>query len=394
MKIQKLEIFNINKNNKNQDSSLKQRQRINLSFKGGADKFVKNADNVYEIAIKGLKSKLQNLIDESKVKRSYTGISEELDSIHQRNIKMADISEKFQIINEALTKSSWKEVAKDAKVIAGFIETMNKIGKRKGFNRISGYEDIKRILENEFILKTMMMARTSQKIDVPNALMFYGPTNNGKSTFAHALAEQTLSKIEIVNAAKIPEQSAMKKIFDLAKKAKIDYVNSGDKKQRTIIVVDEAEFLASSDSEVLSSFQKLIKNCADEYKCTLFLTTNSPKDFNKSILDKSLTPIKIGVGPADRKTAKLIVDDMLKKAGKKIEDCTDKFVNLFFKKNDKHYSNGDITQIMKDSLSEFGNPTSRDLIKALERNYVTPSISKRSLNAFYEFQAKYPLDLK
>lgn len=387
MKIQSLKTFNVNKPSANKMQIQNPIQRHNLSFSGRNDEFIKVADNAFEVAIISLKIRLEKLIKESQVKKVYSNISEELEEIQSRNAKMADISEKFQIINEALTRSSYKELSKDAGIVADFIDAMYRIDKNEGFNRISGYDEIKKTLENKFVLKTMMMARTSQKVDVPNALMIYGPTNVGKTTFARALAEQTLSNIETVDAGKMTEDDAMKKIIEFAKQSKQNYISSGDKKQRTIILINEAEVLAAEDSLILKDFKNLINNCAEEYKCTLFLTTNKPNFFDASILDKAITPIKIGIEPADEKTAKKIVDNMLVSAGKLPKESIEKFVDAFYANPDRYYSNGDIVRVVNDTLSEFNNPSINDFISVLGRNEVPPSISKKSLNDFYNTKA-------
>lgn len=182
------------------------------------------------------------------------------------------------------------------------------------------------------------------------------------------------------------KEEAMQKILDSAAQAKKDYIDSKDKKQRTIILVNEADVLANYKSSVFKEFKELIQNCSKEYNCTLFLTSNHPEFFDKSILSSDVTKFKIGIEPADKNTCKQIVIDRLTKVGKSPTGNVDVLIDAFFKNPNEYYSNGDIVAVLDNALAEFKNPSIENHLKIIDRNDVPPSISKEALKDFYATQ--------
>ena len=280
-------------------------------------------------------------------------------------------------INEILDKSDKQNYSKDFDVISKFLDAMDNIEKNKGFNRISGYEEIKEKLKEEFILSTIMKDRTSQGADVPNIVLFYGPSNNGKTTFAQALAEQSLSNIVTVSGG---EDDAMELIKNYAEESLKNYNESTDKK-RTIIVVNEAELLANECSFDIEKFKNFIKDCSSKYKCTLFLTSNTPLFIDNDILAQ--TNFKVPVEPADRKTCKEIIVDNFNTLNIKPEGNIDNLVNAFFVNPEKFYANGDIVNILRSTLQDKPNATISDFIKTLKK-YEKTTISVEDINNFEE----------
>jgi hypothetical protein len=121
-----------------------------------------------------------------------------------------------------------------------------------------------------------------------------------------------------------------------------------------------------------------------DFQKYLEVRVNHPDFFAKEILSKDITPIKIGIEPADKKTCRTIITDVLTKVDKLPAEGMDTLVNAFFKNPDKYYSNGDIVTIITNTLGEFEHPLIRDYSEAIKRNDVPPSISKESLDKFYK----------
>lgn len=384
MKIQSIKLTgNLNSNNY---STKPINNFYSTSFKGSNDTFVKVADDTLDVACQKIKLRFQKLLEEAHSKKTYSNILEEINEIQSQNNQIARISEEYKIILEVLNSSSKKNISKDAQIILDFLNAKDKIAKDKGWNRVSGYQKIKDDLEKEFILKDVMMSHTSQNKEVPNALLVFGPQSIGKSLFAKAIAEETLSNILVVDAGEMTKEEAMQKILGSAKKAKQDYINSKGQKQRTIILINEAEVLANPKSTVFKNFKKLIQDCSKEYNCTLFLTSNHPEFFDKSILSSDITKFKIGIEPADKKTCKQIVTDRLTKAETLPNGDIDRLINAFFKNPNEYYSNGDIVTVLDNALAEFKNPSIENYLKIIDRNDVPPSISKEALQNFYATQ--------
>jgi len=392
MKIQKLETLNSSRKTSYMTNS-KYNIKYNLSFGSKEDVFVKSVDDAFVIASQALKQRLQMVLEGACQKINYSSTFKEIEAIQRRNTETEDISKKYQIIIEALKKSSKKDLPKDAEAINNFITALEKLGKNEGFNKVFGYQDVKTELENKFILEKIMLAKTSQDIDVPNAVFLYGLPCNGKSFFASALAEHTLSHSETIDLAKLgkearekgvsKERLAMDKIIEYADIAERNYINNN--KQRTIIIVNEADSLAKPSSPVHKEFIEFIKTCSKEKKCTLFLTSNYPEVFDKSILAKNITPFKIGIEPANKENCKAIICGILSKHNKMPDEGIDVLVDAFFKNPEKTYSNGNIVDVINNTINEYKPkiPLIKDYLEAIKTNNVEPSISKEELNKFY-----------
>ena len=287
-----------------------------------------------------------------------------------------------------------KGLPERAKKVGQWIDDMDKLAKEnKGLKKVYGYKEIKDFLTNKFVLEDMMLDKvTGGKGKVPNALLVYGLPNNGKSLFAKALAEQSLSHLDEVTIGKIgkearekglsKEKLAMDRIKEYARNSLKNYKSNDN--QRTIILVNEAEYVAKPSSPVYEEFSNFIRTCSDDYKCTLFLTTNFPTDFAKNVLSQA--PYKIGIAPADRKTCKEIIHSVLNPIAKMPTEGSDILVDSFFKTPNKFYSNANIIDIINNTLNEFTGrtPLIRDYQEVIKRNDVTPSITKEDLDAFYK----------
>ena len=340
-----------------------------LSF--GNDSFEKN-DNAFE-KTDDIRKKYKK-INEERRKKVYDSSLESQEELMRENERTL---REYKKINEILNKSDKQNYSKDLDIISKFLDAMDNIEKNKGFNRISGYEEIKEKLKEEFILSSIMKDRTSQGADVPNVVLFYGPSNNGKTTFAQALAEQSLSNIVTVSGG---EDDAMEMIKGYAEESLKNYNKSLDKK-RTIIVVNEAELLTNKYSTDLDEFKDFIKDCSDKYKCTIFLTSNHSLFIDKNILAQ--TSFKVPVEPADRKTCKEIIVDNFNTANIKPEGNIDNLINAFFVNPEKIYSNGDIVRILTNTLNKNSSPKISDFIRTLKK-YDKTSISAEDINNFEE----------
>ncbi len=340
-----------------------------LSF--GNDSFKKN-DNTFDETAK-LRKRYEQ-INQERMKKVYDSSLESQEELMRENERTL---REYKKINEILDKSDKQNYSKDLDIISKFLDSMDNLEKNKGFNRISGYEEIKEKLKEEFILSTIMKDRTSQGADVPNIVLFYGPSNNGKTTFAQALAEQSLSNIVTVSGG---EDDAMELIKDYAEESLKNYNESTDKK-RTIIVVNEAELLANECSFDIEKFKNFIKDCSSKYKCTLFLTSNTPLFIDNDILAQ--TNFKVPVGTADRKTCKEIIVDNFNTLNIKPEGNIDNLVNAFFVNPEKFYANGDIVNILRSTLQDKPNATISDFIKTLKK-YEKTTISVEDINNFEE----------
>lgn len=345
---------------------------VPISFAG--DSFEKEKlENLKQQSV-SLQDRLEKLIKITSAK------SLSLDEQEKTFFAYQQLIQDYKLINDTLTKSSGKNYEKDSKIILAFLDAMDNMSMDKGFNRISGYDDVKNKLRKEFIISSIMMNRTSQKANVPNAILFYGPSNNGKTTFAHALAEQTLSNINVVDTSRLPEEETIEMLEELVKQSLVNYNNSQDKR-RTIILINEAEAISHKSSEVLDRVKKIVKECSDKYKCTLFFTSNNPRLIDKEVLSEM--SFKIPIEPANKKTCREIITNKFNMSKITPKGDVDELVNKIFSDCHKTFANGDIVDIIEQTMKKNANPEIKDYIETLE-NFDKTSISPKSLIKFEE----------
>lgn len=186
--------------------------------------------------------------------------------------------------------------------------------------------------------------------------------------------------IYIVNTADMSEVDAMNMIENYANQSKEQY-NKSEIKQRSIIVIDEANAIAYEDSPIIDRLKKLIQNCSKDYKCTLFLTTNHPLNLPSELL-KEITPFKIPVIPPDETTIKAILDKKLKQAG--CNKCVDtQYIAEKMSTNPtRMYSNSDISRIIDDLLLQTPNPTTKEFLNLMNDDFHKPTITTKKLSKF------------
>ncbi len=346
-------------------------QNSTISFQGDRFERQKQEISMLDDAYKALMAR-----QKKQAENKDTTNAQRIDLARQ----MSSLISQYVELNEILNNSDVKNFKIDEKNLLNYLIGLQNMGKNKGFNRIVGYDSVKDELTSEFIIKTMAKARTSQKTDVPNAFLFFGPTGCGKTTFAHALAEQTLSFVDTIDLANLSEQETMYAIMDKAKTAHQNYINSGDEKKRTILIINEFDSIANKYSPIVDELVDFMQNCAEEYKCTLFLTSNHPLDIDPRILDSKITPKKFAIPSADYSVAKGIAEQRLEIYGRKISSI-DSFINALFSNPDLLYSNANIVAIIDKVEKNTETPTVDDYI-AIAREQVAPSISRKKLERF------------
>lgn len=356
------------------------------SFKG--DSFVRRQPSESEKAIQELNKTFKNLVDEQK-QAKYKNIDEELAALEHRTKSLAALNNEYQFIIDKISTFSGSSASEDTKVLIDFIKNMKNL-KNKGLRSIVGqqYDEVKNQLKNEFIIGKIAMARTSQEnsVEVPNAVIFYGPTGTGKSALSKATAEQSLSFFEDIKVDNEYPEKSFAIIKKMALESKKNYEESGIKK-RTIIRVDEADGIVGKGSPILKDFKEFAKDCSKKYKCTLFLTTNNPFDLDEELAAK--TRLKFKVMPANRESAKEIIEHTLNNT-KPVYESVDPLVDALFSNPQKIFSNRHIVdRVIGNVQANKENPSIKDYVEQIEKGFVKPSISKEKLAKFLDDEKKW-----
>lgn len=276
--------------------------------------------------------------------------------------------------------------SKDNRIILDYVHRIKSMEQMDyGFERIYGYEKEKEYLRREFGIKKMALAKTSigEKVDVPNAILFYGVTGIGKSTFALALAEQMMANIINIQCDSFDDENEqMAKILQAANKSKEVYETSGEEKQRSFLIIDEANELVENNK-----FAQFLKDCSKKYKCTVFMTTNYPFRIPSSVLDS--IPLTVGLEPPDEQNLRIFVEKFITRA--KIKGNTKEIADellLLQRQNGIKFSNTNLEQLLKKVIKNRKKVSQSDIKEAFNTLKNTYKVTQDLLNSFYSDKAK------
>ena len=173
-----------------------------------------------------------------------------------------------------------------------------------GFNRLAGYEPEKATLQNILINK-IFEEQSGLPTKLPNAILFFGPTGTGKTTFAIALAQEIKEgeKPIMIDTSEEPDD-VMDEIELETRRARKKYNQTGE---RTIILLDDVETIASRDSEVLDELKAKLTKAFDDDKCIYIMTSNNPTEISPDILTPDRTKYVVSIDPPDFENALAVV---------------------------------------------------------------------------------------
>ena len=176
--------------------------------------------------------------------------------------------------------------------------------KNSGFSRLAGYEPEKATLQNILINK-IFEEQSGVPTKLPNAILFFGPTGTGKTTFAIALAQEIKegAKPVTIDTSEEPDD-VMDEIEVETRRARKKYKQTGE---RTIILLDEVEAIAGRDSEVLEELKAKLTKAFDDDKCIYIMTSNNPTEISPDILTPDRTKYIVSVDPPDFENALAVV---------------------------------------------------------------------------------------
>lgn len=277
------------------------------------------------------------------------------------------------------------------------IKMQNPDFKLVGFERIAGYNQDKQILQT-FFLRNIDLEKQGKPAHVPNIIVFFGPTGNGKTVISHAVAQETGCVLKKVDCSlRISDKSRnefMENIEKDAQKAEERFRTEG---KRTILFVDELTRVVSKDSNILDKFNIFASSCSEKYHCTIFGATN---DMEQLGVDTGVVkPVIMAIEPPNKENIKAIFQYYVKNIKNTIGDIdpgllADKLMVVGQQRGGK-YSNAQIEEIVEYS-SKLGknNLSQQDILDCIIEgnpgrgyNPPIPTIDKekqKTFNSAYE----------
>lgn len=254
-----------------------------------------------------------------------------------------------------------------------------------GFGKIAGYDDIKNILNREFISR-IKQEKEGKNVTIPGVFAFFGPRGSGKTTSTLAIAEETGCIVEKIDAKPfdLPE-TVFAKFKRLFEKSRDNFAKDG----RRIIFMDEfTKFNKGEDSK--KQFAELLKDCSDRYKCTFFGATNHISQAGEDFMN--LKPVLVAFEPASKYNAIQILKHYLQDSANNninYSEIVDKILELC-KLNKGGISNSRLIEIAKQAKKTTLNVDTGDVIKVAsqyigEKTIIPPQEMKRFADDYEKF---------
>lgn len=260
------------------------------------------------------------------------------------------------------------------------------LAKNSGFNSIAGYNNEKMALQSGFIdrLDDEKAGKLISE-NLPNAILFYGPTGCGKTTFAKALAQEADCNFVILSCngrQKDREQQFMDKMFGYSDEDGNEYLGIADKAQqnflktgqRTIVLIDEFDRFFGKDvsPRFINGLKGIMDKCSQENHITFFLTSNIPQKIPYELRNSHRIGIIVNLDPPDRANTKQVLEYYLNNTVKEDLDY-DKILNVLFEyAPDEIYSNThlkSICDIAAEEIKPADIPLTTDMVlKAIRQH--------------------------
>ena len=294
-----------------------------------------------------------------------------------------------EIANEVETKVRANNIDPEYKRLKQhreFDDYKGEFTKTNGFKKIAGYDTEKYVL-NKYFISEIEKEQKGEPANVPNAVLFFGPTGNGKTTFAKAFANETGCKLVPIRT-KVEGQFINQKydlflkiLLEQAQKAEERYQKTGI---RSIIFIDEITKVADKNSPILSELTDFFANCSNKYHCTMFCASNHPLNINLPMEgEKAAFPYIVSIDPPDAANKEKILHYYLSGRVDTNADYT-KFAEHMDKKEREKHGIFSISQIKDDICLEGAEKkmTEQDIFQNIEK--AVPSITKNDLDKYSE----------
>lgn len=255
-----------------------------------------------------------------------------------------------------------------------------------GFGKIAGYDDIKTILNKEFISK-IKQEREGQKVDIPGVFAFFGPRGNGKTTSTKAIAEETGCIIKDLRFGPFDKpETFLERFASVKEDAEAKFKQGG----RSILFMDEFTKIFVRSKELSDKFVDLLKDCSDKFHCTFFGTTNHLSSVPESFVD--LKPVLVAFEPPSKYNTIQVLRHYLQDSASKdlnYSKAAD-YISDFAKSKDSVITNSDLFGIAKIAKTFSKKVNESDIINAVEQRFKSePLLSRERIAEFTKDYEKF-----
>lgn len=260
---------------------------------------------------------------------------------------------------------------------------------KKGFSQIGGYIDEKNKLQESFLDKIDdERAGKYLTTPIPNAILFYGPTGCGKTTFVKALAQEAdcnFVPIQCRGTQKDKEQKLYEILTGytetddfgdeiivpgLLDKAQKNFLKTG---KRTIILIDQFDRFFGKDvsNKFISTMKGILESCSEDNHITFFLTTNKPQKIPYELRNSHRIEPSYPLDPPNKTNTVAVIEHYLQGCDTEDLDYNAILDELFKFAPDEIYSNThlkSICEIAADEIKPDDSPLTTEMfLKAIKQ---------------------------
>ena len=357
-------------------------EKIRKIEDGFIDHFVNRAENERE---KLRDEKRKALSVEHQYQNLFEEEEKEKIGIYTTFCQMAQL---LNFSNEILIAFEKMQAASQKRV--EIIEKRKELLDKKGFSQIGGYLKEKTDFQTSLIDKIDDEKAGRNVTDsIPNAILFYGPTGCGKTTFAKALAEETHCPVVSISCFGSQKELEKKLLDKLCGYTKIDEFGEEeevkgilDKAQdkfkktssRTIILIDEFDkFFGNNISQsFLNAMKGILEECSTENHVTFILTTNHPQKIPYELRNSHrINPI-YPLDPPNKNNAVAVLEYYLQNTETNNLDYNKILNELFKYAPNEVYSNAHlkaISEITIEQIKPFDEAISTEMVIEAIKEY-------------------------
>lgn len=373
--------------------------KIKEIFQNGASEKITNLDENYETLTQEMsfrKKMTNNLpwwrnsekalrkLNKSEAEQKNELLSEKTKAVQAQTERAEAIQKISDEVEKTVEQNDKNKALIKRRQRQDFNDYKGNLAKTNGFSKIAGYNSEKELL-NKYFISEIKKEQNGEQANVPNSVLFFGPTGNGKTTFAKAFAKETGCKLIPIRAKVSTGSDAetdkifMTELHNKAEKSEENFQKTGT---RSILFIDEFTKVADKDSTILPELTDFLSNCSDKYHCTLFAASNHPLNIALPMEgEKAVFPYVVSIDPPNIENKTEVMKFYLKG---RMPEGTDykKLAEYADKKEQEKQSVFNIAQLKEDICWEGLDKkiTTDEVLNNIDNT--EPNIDKQALNKF------------